>query len=867
MAVLKSCATGNFTASGTWNLVDSTSYNNTETASTVLTTSYTTSNTFTPGAITVDGIMVKLSHRNGTTGTMSVALDQSGSTVAGTEVTINVADLQTTVSSDLSGGWIMFKFPSPVTLLVSTVYGVKAKTSSSTQVTLFSTATTNWARALVTTTTQAPTTGDDLIVAGEYTGAGTSNSFTVTMNETASTDYGAASTSLVTPALAVCAKGVLTWGASSATNYVLKLSGNLIVYNGGTYNQGTVGTPIPRNSTAELIFDCGTNVDFGLTVRNGGTLIAQGLSRTSGKDIYFCKLNTDEAINSTSLGVDTDTGWLDNDEIAVASTSRTFSECEAGALNGAAGASTLTIDGFAGASGGLAFAHSGTSPTQAEIILLTRNVIIRGASATLQSYVDIKNQATIDCDWTRFKWLGSATANKRGIDNAVTTGSCSFQYCALGPFSVASSYGYNQAASSGNSTFSNNVIWNTAAESIQINSTTLTTYTIDSNIIINSISGVVPARISAVVGTFSNNIIVGGGGVGAVVGQEAVIGTFSGNTWHSNGTIIQFTRIIGGTVSNTTIWRNGLLGGIQITGAIDGVLFDGLTLFGNITSNVQFVGGSNITINNMVSSGDSSFSTASGIIFSLSSSSATNLRVTNSTFGVASGIKTAHTQDINCTNMYTSAVFENCLFASPTEILSQSSMLSNSIISSSKHDQTAGDHKSWLRIGTIAIDTTIHNAASPSQRLTPNNASNKLQSAIFQVAVASGTTLTPSVTVRKSVAGDGTAYNGNQPRLFVKRNVALGIASDTLLATASGAAGSWETLSGTTATVGDDGVLEFYVDCDGTTGWINLDDWDCATTNDTMGEKFWKDGQPVTYGDNSAGGGGGSTANYYMAVL
>ena len=44
-------------------------------------------------------------------------------------------------------------------------------------------------------------------------------------------------------------------------------------------------------------------------------------------------------------------------------------------------------------------------------------------------------------------------------------------------------------------------------------------------------------------------------------------------------------------------------------------------------------------------------------------------------------------------------------------------------------------------------------------------------------------------------------------------------------ATAAAAAGSWELLTGTTGAAGDTGVMEFFVDCDGTTGWVNVDDW------------------------------------------
>ena len=72
----------------------------------------------------------------------------------------------------------------------------------------------------------------------------------------------------------------------------------------------------------------------------------------------------------------------------------------------------------------------------------------------------------------------------------------------------------------------------------------------------------------------------------------------------------------------------------------------------------------------------------------------------------------------------------------------------------------------------------------------------------------------------------GAAYNGSRVDLYAKANYNLGITSDTLLATATAASdGAWEGLTGTTATVADAGVLEFYFVCNGTTGWINIDDF------------------------------------------
>ena len=203
------------------------------------------------------------------------------------------------------------------------------------------------------------------------------------------------------------------------------MSGNICVWAGGTYNQGTVATPCPRDSTMTLEFDCAADRDHGFLAMNGSTVNIQGQSRTSGKNVVWTLLTTDEAINSTSLEVAHDTGWLSGDRIAVASTTRTRGECEAGTLDGNAGVSTLTVNGFAGVAGGLAFAHSGISPTQAEVILLTRNVVIKSVSTTAMSYVTFSS-AVIDIDWCEFRYLGSGSFS--AVTAAAVTSSFSFDY-------------------------------------------------------------------------------------------------------------------------------------------------------------------------------------------------------------------------------------------------------------------------------------------------------------------------------------------------------------------------------------------------------------------------------------------------------
>lgn len=832
MALRMAIANGNFSAAATWGLIDATSLNNTETTTTALTTTYALSSAFTPGAIQIDGIGVKLSVRTGTTGTMSVSLAQGGVTVVGTEVTINVADLPVAATADLNGGWIFFKFAAPVTLVAATSYTVQAKTSSASQVSLFSTSGTNWARFLRTTTTAAPAAGDDLIITREFTGAGASTTRTVTYDITAATDFGAvptAANSLIQPGIAISTGGTLTWGTTAATQYQMRMSNSIIIYSGGTMNMGTVATPCPRGSSQTLFFDPGTNVDYGLVVRNLGTLVTQGLSRTSGKEIDRCLLNTDEAVAQTTLGVDTDTGWLDNDVIAVATTTQTIAQSEKGALNGNAGASSLTVDGFAGAGGGLAFAHLGTAPIQAEVILLTRNVIIRGASATLQAYIDIKATAQVDCDWTEFYWLGSATTNKRGIDIATTTGSCSFNRCSAHDMMVANSRNFNSSSASGSNISITNCVTFDINTFHVASSASSGVMTITGNIFMKNVSSFL-ASLGDIGGVFSNNVVIGGAGYGVVLNEaNAQLGTFSGNTIHSCVGGLSIPAVLyDGTIQNTILYRNSSFG-LNIQALVEDVIFDTMTFFGNTTASISFSTTGNALVGcqflNVTSNGDTGFPTTAGILVSNAMRNAiADLELINCDFSTVAGIKTAHTNDINiASSSFVEMYLNNCKLGGTNEVAGQTNLLDGSYIASDKHDQTEGLFKTFMRRGTIQRETTTVHTGSQSMKLTPNNASNKLQTlgalGGFKVPVLDGET----VTFNAYVYEDGS-YNGARARLMVKRNDALGITADTLLDTATAASdGAWELLTGTTDPVSADGVLEFFVDCDGTAGNLFVD--------------------------------------------
>ena len=824
MAMLISRATGNFTAAATWGVADSAtgSQLTNPSASTNTTTSYVYSSTFTGTNTSVaDGIVLFLKRLN-TTGTVTVALSDDNGVTATRSVTVNASDLPADES------WVFFKFGSTLTLDGGTDYRVGVVASSAANAAVYRNATAgNWARMVSTTLTGAPAATDTMLIVGEWTGAGASSSYTVTMDNTATTDFGTDSSSGVPNqanaqtynGIQIGQNGTMTWGTSAATNYYLRLSGNIIVWSGGTYNMGTSGTPCPRDSTMTVLFDSSGNGTFGFCCFNGSTVAIWGQSRTSGKNIVSCKLSANAAVNATSLTVDTDTGWLDNDEIVVAATSRTRTDSELGALNGAAGASSLTVDGFAGTAGGLAFAHSGTSPTQAEVVNFSRNVVLRGNSNSQRWFLRGGNVTSFNMQWCRLSFFSSTSAASAIVS---TTSSATIEFCSF--FDTGDNFLFQILG-----TLNRNVFWNINNNFGSAILISPYASTITNNIFIQGLNGITVTTSAGM--TFDNNTVVSAS-TGMSIGPTVPM-TMSNLTAHTCGSGIAFTNATPTTpvplvVLNTAnVWRNTTTG---ITLTSFQAELNNVECFGNGTNNI-LIGSiaTASTINNSKFGGDTTFASTNGISFPAGTGGLGAMLIFNNcAFSPTTGIYVANTTDINiAATSYTRPMItlNNTLLGAATEVSNPANLGTYGFIKSSKHDQTEGAFKSWFQGGIIERDTTIFNTASPSERLTPSSASIKLQSGPRLVAVDDLGTVTINVYVRKSVAGDGAAYNGNQPRLVLKANPACGISSDVVLDTMTAAAGSWEQLTGTTAAVDADGALQFVVDCDGTVGWVNVDDW------------------------------------------
>ncbi len=817
------------------------------TAATVTSATFTVTN-----AKVIDGALLWLKTA-GTTGTGTFKVDLQKGGVSQASVTVNKSDLPD--STNAIACPVFFKFTGTATgdgganwtIVLTTVSGTGTATIT---YNINAAGATNLTRALRTTTAATAAATDDLYIVGELTGAGTNTARTVTMDQTATTAYGNGTVNSTTVSgglIAISNYGTLTY--DNTINSVLRVNGDLIVYQNGALNIGTTSgsAEIPRNKTAVLEFQqTSADLDFGLRLLDNSVTNIAGLSRTSGKNIVKCKLAANAsasgiAPSTSSLTVDTDTGWLNGDIVAIASTTRTPGDCEFGTLTGGdAGASSFTVNNMAAASAGeaipptsnrgLLVAHLGTAPTQAEIGLLTRNVRIRSTSTTLMSYVYCTALATVTIQWAEFYYIGTNSSLKRGIniDCGTTTNAKSITYCSIHTTEFGGLY-TDATNTSLNLTFSNNVLWN-ANSAVTINgSITNTNHTFDNNLVIKS-SGYGFLFVD-VGGTYTNNTAAGCTTFGFELNESSTpIGSFSGNTSHSNTSygFINAANSLVGAINNLTCWRNGDLG-VYLNGANDVFLtFDGLTLFGNTTANFMVNDVCNLTITNSTIAADTSFATTSGFYFNFRGPAiidASTIDMSGSGTGLA-----VHTNDfLFQTGTYVPQfVFANSKFGGTNLITNRTNWTGNSAyISFEKFGQTAGDHRTEMLVGQLKTDTVTFNTASPSMRMTPTSATIKLESAPRRlgilVAVSSGSTVTATVFIRKDAA-----YNGNQPRLIVRSNAAMGVTSDTVLATYSAGTGSWASISGTTVAATDDGAFEFIVDCDGTAGYINVDDWSVA---------------------------------------
>lgn len=791
MARLISNGDHNWTASS-WLVADTNGVVDSESSTLNITTSTTTHTTptFTPGAITVDGICLKLASRAASpTGTFTVVLRNSTASSDVTSVVVNVSDLQA------GGGWHYFKFASPQLLLAATNYAVRLTCSVSSEVAMYRVSLQNFSKLIVTTTTAATAANDQTIITKAYTGTGASTASTVTMDNTASTVFGGVAATYV-DALSVSGGGVLTWGTSASTNYLLTMKGLISIWEGSTWNMGTSGTRVPSTSTAKLAFSVASNVDSGFVAKAGSTVNIYGATKTN-----WAYTITDAAGGSTAVVPAAMEGWVVGDQICIASTTRTYTQAEVRTID-----ALYTSPDRPGFTPSLSYTHSGTSPTQAEVGNLTRNVSIFGTSTTLQGYVNFASTSSLSIDSCEFYYLGSSTSNKAGFE-VFGTGSCTITGCSFHEFLVSSS---KVSLSRNDQAISDCVFFQQHSGVTASGSAG----TFDGCLVIGGSSSL---GSSTCIFTTANQSTISNSNFANLRGTYGV--TSSSATW--SNCVIHSCESGGGygigynnTVSSLSVYRNGA-NGLNLAGVdSNNIIYDSCLFFGNATAGINLFtnGTGEATFNDCVIAGDSSFAqtrglNVSGLVFG-------RLIFNNCTFGVASGIYVAHSsEDIyNLSNTTTGHVcLRNCVLASSTEVLTTNSQYCPAfIITSQSHDQTSGLHKTWTGTGRTSTNTSTYRTTPPSIE-SINNGGAAVHRATyfgrhFMVPVDSGQSATVSIYYYK-------ASGGGSVTLRLLANPALGIDDDVVLDTDTTATtGAWTLLSGTTPTVSDDGVLEVTIE-------------------------------------------------------
>ena len=777
-----------------------------------------------PAATTIDAIMLKLQTRSTTLGgTLSVRLFNvtAGAVVAGTTVTININDMPTPASIPT---WMTFKFAAPITTVAGNSYRVELSTSVAASATFMRKSATagDWTIGLRTTTQQVPTSGDQVLICGDYTGAGAANSYTVTMNATTGVTLGTSVTN--NTALEVSARGSLAWETDPSTNYPMTLNGDFVVNQEGAVTIGTLSLPMPSDSSAILTMNVTANVQYGVLIRGNGSFTTYGASKTT-KAYLAANAN----VAATSITTSVATGWASGNTLAIASTSRLPGECEQVTMSGAASGTSVPISALIALHEGSALSNV----AKAEVINLNRNVVIKGVSITLQTYIFATQAAQIVCGFTEFQFMGSAGTNTRGVEIQATAGSQSFTGCSFRNFEVSSSIGLYCNTVTPNINVQNCVFYRiigTSMNSAANNTTSTITWNDCWSIGGTNMNQTGSYLIGSNLGTFTN--------------LNAANSTFASYAIAFTGSLVQTPYTVNNIISHSNTGPNisittssdftntaalftnfltyrSLFDGLIFSGT-QNVLMDTLYSFGNATRGISYSLAFDIKLKNINVWSEASYIQTAGIVFA---NHADNLVIENGNVGVAGAHTTADINDV-CPRNQHNLIIENVNFGSPTLAAGFSNYTPKTYTAIARLNAVAGSHRSYYKYGILSSDTTFFQTLSPSVRMTPNSATQKFRGPTKIAAVASGKSLKVSVWVRKSVVGDGTTYNGNEVQLIVLSNAAAGISADTVIATSTVASnGAFELITGTTSAVTDNVALEFLVACDGTLGWINVDRW------------------------------------------
>jgi hypothetical protein len=833
MAKLASITSGNFTSSSTWGVINEQSFQAGVNAATayIVTTTATSLGTFSPAStVTATHIGFRLvGTANIGTLTFDIFNVTAGSQVAGTQVTINKSALNFN-SGSLSSSWYLIKIPTPPSLLSGTNYAIRVSSTAGSTTTIMANTVSNATtthRFIVTSTTQAPASTDDLWVVSEWTTGSTVNEFTVTMdNTTSATTFGSATANY--GGVNLNTNAYLNYGTSASTNYYLRLNGNIWNSAGSSLNIGTSATTIPASSTAVLEFS-GASQGF---QQNGnaasvsfGNYVSSISIRGENPTIPYALLGADAAVAATSITTNISTGWKSGNQVVLAGTGAVATGQDLRTLSTDAVGTTLTV------TSGLTNAHGGSGDVIGEIINLTRNVKIRNSSVS-QGIFNL-GASLVDIQGTEISRMGvltlSGVARKTFRYNSFYN-STQMSVTATGTINVDYNCFYNCSyfllGPVGSTTTPCTVNFNyfilaTGASSGVVGN-------ININPRFTDFIGNIASGLAATVNSAFGSIVFYNPGTTFL--DKLSNGVVSACTVHSSNAGFGTNTLSSLDVYDCNAWRIAASTPGFAIFSIQSIRLFNCNFWGNLSTlygSVYISNATGVELYNCNMRGGTTVVSTRGMVLN----TLLDVQLKNCTFGTGQTNSFADVV-INANTFDKRVLFDNCVLNSATKFSTLTNLISNEFVKLQRYQQTNNNHYIYTRAGNASqYDGVIYKTGTASTRLIPLSTTFKHKSPVKVIPAASGTSPTVSVWVRKSTVSDasGANYNGAQPRLMLLYSPSVfnfPSTSDVVLATMTAAVGTWEQLTATIpyTAIGNAG-FEVYVDCDGTAGWINVDDW------------------------------------------
>ena len=365
--------------------------------------------------------------------------------------------------------------------------------------------------------------------------------------------------------------------------------GNIIVMQGGYFEAGIFSNPIPSGVQTSIRFVVKNESQFvggplfqptdtGLWVMSGGRAELHGAPVTS-----WTRLAANVNPGSTTITVDNDANWKAGDKIVITTTSQFWNQTEENEILSVNG-KTLTLKNP------VMYQHDGIAPAQAEVALLTRNVLITSKYGEgRRSHTMYMYNSSGSLSYAEFSKLGPTNILGRYPVHFHLMGSTSAGMFAKGISMHDSGNRWVSIHSSNKILMEDSVGYNSSGHGYFFEVGNEVDNTLNRNIGITTYPGNLTEAdqiwhsvfwIQNGANTITNNIAVGSvtpyagryGSNGFSVGEPPEIGPgiqivkFDGNEAHANAMGLTFGWYIpGGTLSNLKIWRNGI--GIQAGGS------------------------------------------------------------------------------------------------------------------------------------------------------------------------------------------------------------------------------------------------------------------------------------------------------------